>query len=228
MSTTRVKGKNVAVFIYDGGVWKLYACGRTCTLNRSTEFIETSVTGSGKDATFKPTKNGFTGELTGVQQVNKSGMISLADFERLWMSQTKLLMRFQRTSDAGAVYTSEASFFISSLSDTGDYSNVAEYNVSLQGTGSIVQIATATASLNTNKVKRLQYTGVGAETGFTDSALIGKDILEVVKDGLGQAKIILSGTPVGKEALYTSASGTIDFGVLFEAGEESYVLYQDI
>lgn len=233
MSTTRVRGKNVAVFIYDGGTWKLYACGRECTLNRVTDFIETSVSGSGKFKTFRTTWNSFTGEITGVQHINKSGMINLADFDTLWQGQTKLLMRFQRTSDAGAVYTSEASFFISQLSDTGPYKDAATYTVNLQGTGGITNIASPTTSLNNNPVKRYPTIGnslgisVGA-TSFSNAALIGKDILEVVKDGLGQAKLITSGTPVAKEAKYTSSTGTIEFGVQFEAGEEAYVLYQDV
>lgn len=225
---TKVRGKNIAVFIYDGGFWKLYACGRACTLNRITDFVETSVSGSGKFKTFEPTANSFTGEITGVMHINKSGMINLADFDSLWQAQTKLLMRFQRTSDEGVVYTSEASFFISNLSDTGDYTDVAQYTVSLQGTGGITIIQTPILSTNINKMKRLEYTGVGGEVSFTNSLLIGKDIQVVEKDGIGNSKIILTGTPVGKEVLFTSATGTLEWAIPFEIGEEAWVNYQDI
>lgn len=226
--TTRVRGKNVAVFLFIDGVWKLYACGRNCTLNRVTDFIETSASGSGKFKTFEPTANSFTGEITGVQHINKAGMVNLADFETLWMSQTKLLMRFQRTSDAGAVYTSEASFFISNLSDTGEHTDIAQYTVSLQGTGGITQIATATPSLNSNPVQTYYYNPTGGETSFTDASLIGKNIIAVFKDGI-EFNVITTGTPVGKEVFYNSATGYFEYSQSFDAAEQdSLIIYQGV
>ena len=73
------------------------------------------------------------------------------------------------------------------------------------------------------------YSPVQDATSFAVASLIGKDILEVVKDGIGFCKIITSGTPVSKEVKYTSSTGTFEFAIPFDSGEESpYVLYQDI
>ena len=67
----------------------------------------------------------------------------------------------------------------------------------------------------------------GAYTWVT--GLTGKQILSIVKDGRGQSDIILSGTPVGNEALYDSATGDITFAIPFEDVEtQPYVLYQNI
>jgi hypothetical protein len=66
----------------------------------------------------------------------------------------------------------------------------------------------------------------GAYTWST--GLTGKDILSIVKDGRGQSDIILSGTPVGNEALYDTTTGDITFAVPFEDVEtQPYVLYQN-
>ena len=49
-------GTNGDLYIYDSGVWKLVACARSVSLNIQTQFIETSVAGAGRFATFLPTK----------------------------------------------------------------------------------------------------------------------------------------------------------------------------
>ena len=76
------------------------------------------------------------------------------------------------------------------------------------------------------QIFRLEYTGVGGEAGFTDSNLIGKSILDVVKDGVSCSKLITSGTPVDKQAKYLTATGAISFGIDLEPSEEVIVLYQ--
>ena len=228
MSIERVKGKNVVVFIYDGGVWKLYACGRSCTLDVVTDFVETSISGQGKFATFTPTKHSFTGTLTGVMMIQKSGMLGLAELRAFQLAQTKLLMRFQRTSDNGGVYTDEASFFISNSNDEGSYDNIATYTIQLRGTGVITQVFTVAPSLLTSQDMRYEYTGVGGETTITVPTIIGKYILVVNKDGLGNSKIITTGTPVAKEVKYTTATGVFEWAIPFEAGEQAYIIYREI
>lgn len=229
MSIERVRGKNVAVFVYDSGTWKLGACYRDCELDINTDFIETSVTGTGFWKTVKPRQNSFTGSVSGVIHLAKTGMVSIVNFEQLQFAQQQLLMRFQMTSDKGDIYTKEAAFFISNINQKGPYNDIAPFSISLQGTGVITTITTPTVTNNSNKVKRSNdYVGVGGEAGFTDATLIGKDILEVVKDGIGNAKIITSGTPVAKEVKYTSSTGAFEWAIPFELGEIAYVIYQDI
>lgn len=152
MSTERVRGKNVLVFIKSGTEMKLYACGRSCTLDVETEFIETSVSGSGRFSTYAPTKTSFSGTLTGVFMINKVGMLSLADLRQSQIAQTKLLMRFQRTSDKGEVYTEEASFFISRTSDEGSYDNISTFNIDLKGTGVIAAVFASGLTINTENI----------------------------------------------------------------------------
>ncbi len=70
------------------------------------------------------------------------------------------------------------------------------------------------------------YTGIGGELSFSSSQLVGKQVYGVSRDGVIASKILSSGTPVNKEALYETATGTIEFGIALEPGEQVKILYQ--
>ena len=230
---TVVQGKNVVMFIYDGGIWKLYACAKSCTLVVVTDFIETSVSGAGVWSTFKPTRNSFTGNITGIVNLEVVGMLSLGDLRQRQAEQVLLTMRYQRTSNEGNVYTEQADFYISSSQDDGSFDDVNVFSIGLRGTGPLTAVTAPTPITPPGcvGVSRYEYVGVGEEsffvadgTGGTDD-IRGKDILEANKDGEA-FRIILSGTPVGKEVLYTSATGRFDWSIPWETGEQGYILYQ--
>jgi len=135
----KVAGKNVVIEIKVGDVWTLYACAKSATLNVATDFIETSVAGAGKFATYLPTKISFTGTLEGVTSLEQDGMLSLPDLRARQLTQEKLRTRFQRTSDDGKVYTDEAYFFISSSNDVGSFDDMNIFTIEMQGTGILTQ-----------------------------------------------------------------------------------------
>ena len=224
------KGENVILYIYDGGVWKGYACARNITFSATTELIETSSSGTGKYATFLPTKNSFSATIDGIVSFLVEDHLTYPDLVQRQLSHTLLLLRFQHTDDSGEVYTAECSMYITNSSDTAGYADMNFFTIELRGTGVITQIFTAQPPVPVDGVvvQRYEYTGVGGETGFTDAALIGKEILEAVKDGVGSSAIILSGTPINKEVKYVSATGEFIWGIAWEAGEPGYILYQDI
>lgn len=221
----KVLGNDVIVYFYIDGVWTLYACSRTITLNVVTEFIETTIVGDGAFSNFLPTKHSFTGTLEGLVDLDYSGRLTLADLRSKQLTKEKLLLRFQRTDIDGQVYTDEAYFYISETSDTSNFADVATFNVSLKGVGRITPIFTPT-TIGGNKVTRLEYTATGGEMGFTDASMIGKEAIEINRDGLGNSKIILSGTPINKEALFDATTGSIEWASPLAVGEETYVLYQ--
>lgn len=221
-----VKGDNVIVYTYIGGIWQIFVCARTASLDVSTSMVEISTAGSGDYASFLPQKHSFTGSIDGLVNLDNT-KLRLSDFRALQLSKTKLLMRFNRTSTTGEVYTSECNFFITNSNDSASYADVATFAIELQGTGSITEIFTPIPSPTlVAKMNRLEYTAIGGEVSFTDAALVGKDVLEVVTDGLGNCKLILSGTPINKEAKFDSVTGTITWAIPQEPNQESYVLYQ--
>lgn len=81
--------------------------------------------------------------------------------------------------------------------------------------------------LVTGNIFRLEFTAVGGENFVQSDLLKGKIILEAVKDGIGFAKILLSGIPTGKQAVYNSSAGTVTFATTFEPNEISYIIYKN-
>lgn len=222
-----VAGQDFVIYIFDGGVWKLYVCATSGELNVSTDMIETSIAGNGLWASFVPSKNSFTLTLSGVVSLNVVEALTLPELRQIQVAQKPLLTRFQRTDVSGNVYTDEFTFFITNSTDSGSFDGVNIFNISGQGTGPITQIFTPTVPvpIGAGLVYRYDYTATANETGFTDSGLIGKTILEVNTDGVGN-QVIFSGTPVGSEVKYISSTGQFIWAIPMEPGEGIYILYQ--
>jgi hypothetical protein len=160
--------------------------------------------------------------------LNETGTLGLPDLRQKQISQQTLLMRFQRTDDAGNVYTDELNFFITNSTDSGSFDGLNIFNIQGQGTGAITQIFTPLVPVpeGTGLVYRYEFSTTLNQTSLTDTILIGKTILEFNMDGLGSGKITFSGTPLGTEVKYTPASGRFDWAIPSEEGEQGYILYQ--
>lgn len=223
-----VRGENVLLFIYDGGLWKPMSCGKSCTITTNAEDIETSIVGSGNWRTFEYVALSWSAQLDGLILLQEVNTLCLPDLRVFQSSREKVLLRYQRTDDSGNVYTDEGLAIITSITDNGELDGPATFSMSLKGTGPITMIYTPTPINPNAKVKRFEYTATGGETYFSDGLLYQKDVIDVVVDGVGRSRLITSGTPVGQEALYESIYSRITLPGALEPGTEVYVLYQDI
>ena len=214
-----VAGKDWIFYIRDGGIWKMYACARSGNFSLNTGMIETTGPGDGNFMTFMPTVHDFTAQIDGVMSLNESGLLSASDILGLQVAKTKIYCRFLQTSQAADTYLKEAYFYIQSYTDTGSFDGVATFSVSLRGTG-LLSITFTPPTPNNGEVFRYPAAGSTAPptpgTCTWSTGIIGKTILNVVKDGRGQSNILLTGTPVGNEVLYDSATGDFTFAVPFE------------
>jgi hypothetical protein len=223
-----IRGDNVILYVYDGGLWKPVVCGRSCTLNTTAGTIGTSITGSGSWETFEYTSLSWTASLEGLIYLQKTNCLSTPDLRAMQFGRQKILIRYQRTDTSNNVYLEEGTGIITSISDTADTGSAATFSIEIKGTGALTIVFTPTPINPTAKVKRLEYTASGGETSFANAALQGKDIVVVSLDGIMRSKIITAGTPTDQEAKYTSASGTITFPMALDNDMEVVVLYQDI
>ena len=223
----KVAGKDVLALIFYNGQWRNYACGLSISMDVTTDFIETSTRGNGKSKTFIPTMDEWTATLEGVMTLQQSGLLSLPDFRDIQEAQIALLLRSQHTDDVGNIYTEEGTAYISRTTDTGAVEGAATFTIELRGTGARTRIYTTTAT-SSLPVMRLEYTGVGGEDSFTDALLVGKTAIAIFRDGIEQSKLLLTGTPINKEVLFDSLTGTLTFdaGNPLATGEEIAVLYQ--
>lgn len=105
----------------------------------------------------------------------------------------------------------------------------------LAGTGAITfdinlepgeQVAVLYQLTNTSPVYAYQTAGAGGEFSVTSSLLIGRNIVKVSRDGVDASSIISTGSPVNKQALYETSTGTVSFENALETGEQIKILYQ--
>jgi len=231
-----VRGENVIVAEYNSIIdgWVLYGCARTCSLNVTTDFVETSVSGTGKFATFKPSKISVSGSLEGLVNIGATNLLSLSDLRKKQLDGTPILLRFQRIAIDGVNnYVDEFTCYISASEDNGAVDGMNSFTVEFKGTGQLTQLFTATPLVPVtpgtpiySNLQRIEYTGTGGETVVTLAGLIGKTVLAVHKDGIGNSKLITSGTPSDKQVKFTTATGVLQFAIPFEPGEESYILFR--
>lgn len=222
-----VTGENVVIKINDGGMKKIYACARNCSLTVNTDVIETSTQGSGKWATFEPTKHNFTGSIDGIVNLNMANTLSLSDLRAKQLAMEVLSMEYDRIDNDGNIYNESGDFIITSSVDNGNIDDVATFSISLQGTGQLIQSFIPSPSTG-NKVKTYDYTATGGASSFSSAAFFGKEILNAFKSGQ-RYKVALTGSPSGLTAVYTEAGGegTIAFAEPFENEELGAVEYQD-
>lgn len=227
-----VAGKDWVFNVLNGGIWKPYACARSGNFSLNTSMIETTGPGDGDYMSFKPAVHDFTAQIDGVCSLNESSNLTEADLLQLQLAKTKILCRFLQTSQDGNTYLKQAYFYLQSYTDTGSFDGVATFSISLRGTG-LLTITFTPPTPNNGEVFRYPAAGSTAPPtpgSYTwSTGIIGKTALEIVKDGRGQADIILTGTPIGNEALYDSATGDITFAVPFEDIETApYFIYQNV
>lgn len=227
-----VLGENVTVFKYESSinVWVPYACARSCSFNVDTDSIETSITGAGKFRTYLPVANSFTGSLEGLTQLNTANNLSVADLMALQLAHTLLLMRFEDISNSGNVFTKEGYFFITNITQTASFDNVATFSVALQGTGALTLIYTPTPIIQ-GIMYRHEFVLPAGDLSVTLIELNGvtiTNVISIVVDNTDASIIIGSGTPIGQEVKYNPVGAVVTFPFAPDVDLNCYIAYQII
>lgn len=233
-----VPGSEFVFYAFNNGMWKPYICARSGDDPVSTDFIETTVTGSGNWRTVKPTAHSWSKNIQGVIGFDDSGTkLTWPDLRALQFTKTKLLVRTVYTSRDGNTYTEQGYCYIESSTPTGSFDGIATFTVSFRGTGAIEQIYILPPSPTPGDMRYPEQGDTAPATtrsyswdlpGLTPS---NTKLTNVVKDGRGSNNIILSGTPVGNEVLFEAngSDGLLTWAVPFEDGETPpYVQYTQI
>ncbi len=222
-----ILGSNVILYGFEDGVWKPFVCGRDCSYSLDTEEIEISQPGTGAYYTFKPVKHTAVFNLSGLVVLDEEGTLSLPNIRAYQMGRLPILLRYEREDENANVYTEEATGYIISSTDSGPFQDLASFDVTIKATG-IVVLSFVKTNTGGGTMTRFEYTGIAGETSFSSASLIGKDKLVVTKDGIALSRIIFTGTPLNKEVKYTSITGTFEFPMSIEPGEEVVINYQSI
>lgn len=179
-------------------------------------------------ATEKDAAGGLKGYVSNSLQVwanikDRSGSNFIQQAEMVWKYDARVVIRYNPsvTSHTKMVYANNR-YKIESLSIVGERTKrFMDMKVSMIEQG-VVTSGTVVPGFGLAVV--YDYTGVGDEDEFTNSALKYKTVFGAFKDGV-QFKVIYSGEPVGKQVLYTPSSGRFKWSTVFAPGEEALIQY---
>lgn len=205
-----------------------FACSTSCTFEVSVDQKEVT---SQSSAWFREYKNDVA-----TWNVTCDGLITLSGFSYLFMlekqlSRTPIEIKFVVDNGVDGLTIINGICNISSLAINAPQKDVATYNVSLQGTGAYNTTGTevdpsGVIIVGANPVKTKGYTASGGETSITFADTIGYSCLYVSRGGVDAQNILSTGTPIGDDVRFVSATGVLTFGRPLAAGEYIRGLFQ--
>ncbi len=205
-----------------------FACSTSCTFNVNVEQKEVT---SQSSAWFREYKNDVA-----TWNVTCDGLITLSGFSYLFMlekqlSRTPIEIKFVVDNGVDGLTIINGICNISSLAINAPQKDVATYNISLQGTGAYNTTGTevdpsGVIIVGANPVKTKGYTASGGETSITFADTIGYACLYVSRGGVDAQNILTTGTPIGDDVKFVSATGVLTFGRALAAGEYIRGLFQ--
>jgi hypothetical protein len=224
---SKVRGDNVVVTFFDGGFYKPYACALNCSLEITSDIIETSVSGSGNWANWEYSRDSWSGSCDGIVSLQETNTLDLAELQAKQIAHTKLLMHYTRTSDTGEVYESVGYVLITGSSDTGNFGGMNTFSITFRGTGALAQSFVPSPINPPGTMHSLFINLTGAQTGAT-SYTMATDKIIIGAFRLVDYIIITTGTPNVNEIKYVAATGVLSWLVELGPDEFIHIQYQDV
>lgn len=224
---SKVRCDNVVVTFFNGGFYKPYACALNCSLEITSDIIETSVSGSGNWANWEYSRDSWSGSCDGIVSLQETNKLDLAELQELQINHTKLLMHYTRTSDTGEVYESVGYVLITGSSDTGNFGGMDTFSITFRGTGALAQSFVPSPINPPGTMHTFYINTTGAQTGATSYTMAtDKEIIGAFRKV--NYNIITTGTPNVEEIKYVAAMGVLSWLVPLESDETIQIQYQDV
>lgn len=220
-----VQGKDVIIEMLVDGVFYPVLCGTDCTLNVGREKVEKTGPTSGGVRQWAIRLEQYTSTVTGATKIANSST-SLTWFYMLQKGQLRSEQTFRMTfaDPAGATVAYEGVGLIGdqNISNPVTDSSSGFIEILWNGAPSTDIIDPPTPP----QVYVIYLDFPVTDTSVTSSTLIGADVLEVDREGLGMDPEVL--TPVGsREFSFNDTTGQIVFNASYPSnGERLRVLYQ--
>lgn len=216
-----VNGKDVILSIATGGGFDPILCNASCSINFSTDSLETTFEDDGAYRGFVPNKHTVTLKGNGPIQLGENYTAAqIVEFE---LARTIISWKFEFDDGTNTVIFSGTGFFtaIDITGDAGGSPATVDYTIQVTGEVSVDDTpppgGSGTPAIWT-------YTATGGETTIGDPDLLNALILDVEREGIG-LEIITAGSPTGNQVKSTPTGGTLEFGYALGAGEFINVLY---
>ena len=221
-----VRGDGVIFYAKLGSTYYPFACSKDVTITHTTDKIELAPYTSGKWRSFIYGRTTGTISSSGVVKVvadsGKNGIFDLLDSLK---EHFIILTKYSVTDPSGNSKTYEVPCLIDEVTIAGTVGATATYNFSLtmNGDPSFDQVVVDTPLTD---VDSWSYTATGGETVISDSSILGVDVLDVRRNGIG-LEVIYSGTPTGNQVYYNSSAGSLTFGFALGVDEWILTIYVD-
>lgn len=212
LMSTFIHGKELRLYKVSSGFGNQeVGCSTDCEIDMATDMREVTNYQSAKFKEFKPNTNQWN--------VSTSGLITIGSYDyaamvRDWVAQTPITLIFN--IDGGALGSTQltGTAYINAVKLAGSNGAVATYAISFMGSGILNVTSTIIPPSTSNDVTRFEYTAVGGELSVTDAVLLNKNaVVSVLRGGTDIGNIKISGTPIGEEKKYVSATGTVSWAV---------------
>ena len=221
-----VRGDGVIFYAKLGTTYYPFACSKDVTITHTTDKIELAPYTSGKWRSYIYGRTTGTISSSGVIKVvpdtGKNGIFDLLDSLK---EHFIILTKYSVADPQGNTKIYEVPCLIDDVTMSATIGQTAtwSFNLTMNGDPSFDQVVVNTPLTD---VDSWGYDATGGETTISDSSILGVDVLDVRRNGIG-LEVITAGTPNGSQVKYNSGAGSLEFGMALGAGEWILTIYVD-
>lgn len=221
-----VKGENVVFYAKLGTSYYPFACAKEVTITQTTDKIELApyTTGKWRSYIYGRTSGTITGN--GIVKIDAgAGKYSIFDLLNFQTDHIIVLTRYTLTDPQSNQKTYDVPCLIDEVTLSGTVGQFATYSFTLTMSGDPEFNQTPINDALTD-VDSWDYTATGGETVISDATLIGVDVLDIRRNGIG-LQAITAGTPTGSQVKFNSGAGSLEFGMALGTDEYILVIFVD-
>lgn len=219
-----VKADGVVIYHKMGSSYYPIACGTSATISVTTDKIELAPFTAGRWRNYEYSRTTGTISTSGLIKIDAGASnYSPFDLHDYQLGHLKVLTKYVITDPQSNSKTYEVSCLVDDFTINTDAGGQATYSMSMTMVSDPTFIQTPVPPGGT-VVNAYEFFATGGETTISNSSLIGVQILDVRRNGIG-LDVVTSGTPTGSQAKFTSGSGSLEFGMALGASEWILVIY---
>lgn len=216
-----VKADGVVIYAKLGSTYQPIACGTSATITTTSDKLELAPYTSGKWRSYIPNRISGTISCQGLIKVDPgSGLYSSFDILAYQYEQFFVLAKYVITDPLNNSKTYEVNCLVDEVTFNTTAGGTATYSFTLSMTSDPQFVQTPIDSGGDN-VQAWEYTATGGETTISDAILIGDEVIDVRRNGIG-LEVIFAGSPTGNQVKFTAGTGSLEFG--FALGADEYIL----
>lgn len=230
-------GKNMVVYLPGDGMFgevgSLYpiACDRSCTLQTTSEFIETTVKDNGIWKTYLPTYN--SAQISGDGLVDFCKVMNISSLQYYQFNRKPVVVKMLldvEAPDEGEVLWQGTGYF-QQLQHSGQVNQGMSFSYTILITGGITidnSFSCGTGGVtppppeDVKQPYRLQFLATTGQTTYQNDALIGAELLEFTIAN----QCLYEGNGDYQMAGLNSSTGTITWNYEAANGNECIILYK--